>query len=130
MWDVLADLGGWSHWWPAAQSSVLIAAGDEAGLGRSSRLRIASPLGYSFDVELRAVRIEPGCGAVLAASGDLTGSADVRMRAVGPVTIADILWDVTSNRRSLRLLTPLARWAHARVMDAAEAGLRSHLARS
>ncbi|MFD6142193.1 hypothetical protein [Promicromonospora sp. NPDC060271] len=146
VWSVLADPRfTWPDWWPgltAAATRPVVGPDGLAAAGTSADLRVRSPLGYSlrFRLDLRQTTApsdgEPG-RALLDVSGDLAGSADVAVRAVGGLptdgasTEVRLLWLVSPVPAWFRVAAricpaPLA-WAHAHVMRAGERGLAERL---
>ncbi|MEV0953376.1 hypothetical protein [Promicromonospora sp. NPDC050249] len=162
VWSVLADPRfTWPDWWPgltAAATGPVVGPDRLAGAGTWADLRVRSPLGYSlqFRLDLRQTAApsdgEPG-RALLDVSGDLVGSADVTVRAVGNgsgvstsstsrgstsrestnegSTEVQLLWLVSPIPAWFRIAArigpaPLA-WAHAHVMRAGERGLAERL---
>lgn len=146
----------WPDWWPgltAAATRPVVGPDGLAAAGTWADLRVRSPLGYSlrFRLDLRQTTApsdgEPG-RALLDVSGDLAGSADVTVRAVGGgsgvstgstdggstnglATEVQLLWLVSPVPAWFRIAArmgpaPLA-WAHAHVMRAGERGLAERL---
>ncbi|MEU4385145.1 hypothetical protein [Promicromonospora sp. NPDC023805] len=156
VWSVLADPRfTWPDWWPgltAAATRPVVGPDGLAAAGTWADLRVRSPLGYSlqFRLDLRQTTApsdgEPG-RALLDVSGDLAGSADVTVRAVGDAGVStsstnggstsgrstevQLLWLVSPVPAWFRVAArigpaPLA-WAHAHVMRAGERGLAERL---
>jgi hypothetical protein len=160
VWSVLADPRfTWPDWWPgltAAATRPVVGPDGLAAAGTWAGLRVRSPLGYSlrFRLDLRQTTApsdgEPG-RALLDVSGDLAGSAEVTVRAVGSgvstgstsggptdgrsadgeSTEVQLLWLVSPVPAWFRVAArigpaPLA-WAHAHVMRAGERGLAERL---
>jgi hypothetical protein len=165
VWSVLADPRfTWPDWWPgltAAATRPVVGPDGLAAAGTWADLRVRSPLGYSlqFRLDLRQTTApsdgEPG-RALLDVSGDLTGRAEVAVRAVGggasgsgvstgstnegstdggpaneESTEVQLLWLVSPVPAWFRIAArigpaPLA-WAHAHVMRAGERGLAERL---
>lgn len=159
VWSVLADPRfTWPDWWPGLTSAAVrpvVGPDGLAAAGTWADLRVRSPLGYSlqFRLDVRQTTApsdgEPG-RALLDVSGDLTGSAEVAVRAVGGgaggsgvstgstnesanrgTTEVRLLWLVSPVPAWFRIAArigpaPLA-WAHAHVMRAGERGLAERL---
>ncbi|MGI5187450.1 hypothetical protein ACQEVI_04815 [Promicromonospora sp. CA-289599] len=165
VWSVLADPRfTWPDWWPgltAAATRPVVGPDGLAAAGTWADLRVRSPLGYSlqFRLDLRQTTApsdgEPG-RALLDVSGDLAGSAEVTVRAVGDggggsgvstgstsggstsggptsegSTEVELLWLVSPVPAWFRATSRIApgplSWAHAHVMRAGERGLAARL---
>ncbi|WP_425956610.1 SRPBCC family protein [Xylanimonas sp. McL0601] len=146
VWDELADPAfTWPRWWPhLVAEEVASSGGRTAERWSRVRVRVRSPLGWSlrFGLVLES-RTEPSPGrpvvpgrALMRASGDLVGTADVRVMAVPGGTLVTLTWVVALARsdavgRLLRLLPRRALTAaHAAVMRSGERGLAAWLSRS
>ncbi len=134
VWAVLADPGlTWPQWWPGMSSRSVEAAGDGL-VGSSADLEVRPwRWGYRLRLGLRVEAAQPPRHALLRASGDLDGTADVTLTEHGPAaTGVHIEWDVATCRAwmnlSAGLLGPVFAAQHRRTMDAGEAGLQAHLA--
>lgn len=127
-WDVVSDVGSWAHWWPGISSSEVVRPGDESGVGLRTALAVRSPLGYTlrFGVEVTEARRPHAVRARVV--GDLRGSGRIEATPASATTLLTITWEVASRRRAIRLLRPLAPWAHGFVMDAGERRLDDLLA--
>lgn len=126
VWQVLTRVEAWPQWWPGLP--VAEPADDTVAPGSRAHLLVTSPIGLSldFDIELRDIRTERFAG--FTATGDLRGVGEWSLSRNGPITTIESTWCVTTTRRSIRLLRPLAARLHDSVMRAGERGLAAHLA--
>lgn len=124
VWAVMSRIDTWPQWWPGIRQAQLNATGDTAAV------TVASPLGYQLRFYLCLVAVEDPGHARIRATGDLRGSGELHLTQHPGYTILRFWWCVVSPRRLVRLLAPLARLAHDRVMSAGQAGLVARLAES
>lgn len=118
------------RWWPGVDVEMpprRIAAGER------TVMTVRSPLGYRLRMLLTITRVESGRTIAADSGGDLRGSGRVVVHPIGPTaSVVTIHWDVTTSRVwmnvTARALRPLFTWAHARVMQHGERGLRQALA--
>lgn len=115
-WEVLSDISSWSAWWPGMSRSHRI--------GERACLVVRSPLGYSLRFTLELVHADAPRGARFMVHGDLRGVGSFTSTPEGDWTRVQIMWCVVTRRRLVGLLRPIARWAHAVVMNAGQRGLR------
>ncbi|RBP66218.1 polyketide cyclase/dehydrase/lipid transport protein [Brevibacterium sanguinis] len=131
VWETLVDIDSWPQWWPGIASACLLdpRTPSDPGLGPGSRARLdvrsLAGIGLRFGLEVQVE--QPGRGMTVTADGDLTGVGQWSLSADGPVTTVSIVWCVTTRRRLIRLLRPLAGLTHGRVMAAGNAGLNRRL---
>nr|WP_174268043.1 SRPBCC family protein [Nocardioides zeae] len=123
---VLLDLAAYVDWWPQVVAVGRLGDDDALVLCRST-------LPYDLELHLRATeralpRLEVAIG------GDLVGTARFTLVAVGAGTRVDYRQEVDLGGwfgrvpgPVLRLLDPLLRWNHARMMAGCVAGLRARV---
>ena len=117
--DVLADLQSYPEWWPQV---LAVAKIDDD----TARVLCRSVLPYTLDLVLHAEDRGP---EVLRTgiSGDLDGWSAFRVRPGGAGTHVSYEQEVVVAHRALslasRLVRPLLRWNHDRMMSGCEAGL-------
>jgi len=129
-WHVLADVAAWPTWWPGVVSAEVVRPGSAGGVGRSAVLEVRSVLGYRLSFQVELTSAEAPHRAHLAVSGDLRGTGSWTAEEHDWRTSMQIVWCVVTSRRVLRVLRPVAGWAHGRTMAAGQAGLRRRLAPS
>lgn len=129
VWEAISDIVDWPEWWPGIRVLALEGWGASDVVGNRVSLAARSPGGVRlrFDVELTAVRRHHRME--FSATGDLRGHGSWTFLGAGGNTRMEIIWCVVSNRPPVRLLRPVATWAHARLMARGEAGLQERLAR-
>ncbi|MEU5694450.1 SRPBCC family protein [Actinosynnema sp. NPDC020468] len=124
VFDVLADLGGYPHWWPEVRSARQV--GEHA-----AELCCRSVLPYDLVFEARHHTREPRfLKAELA--GDLFGTASWRIEPAGEGTRLVYEQEVTVGKPLLRRLAlvgrPLLKANHELMMRSGHRGLRTYLA--
>lgn len=87
---------------------VMVAPGDEAGLGRTLEASVRAPLGYRLAAVLEVTDVTPGLVA-LRSDGDLVGSGVWELAATDRGTDVRFTWDVRAEVRWMTLLEPVAR---------------------
>lgn len=131
VFDLLSRPGEFSRWWPSVTRSRLLEDGDETGVGRRAVYRLRSPLLYSMNFVATAVEvIEPRLIRTLV-RGDLIGTGTYELNGDEQSTTVRLLWHVSTSKRWMNLVTPLARplfvWAHHHVMREGAAAMASRL---
>lgn len=105
--------------------------GGNGGVGSVRRIVWSTRLPYRITVDIECVESVPHQRLRGRSRGQLDGEGLWLLRAEDGVTAVTYVWRVRTTRGWLRWLTPLLapvfRWNHDRVMQAGEAGLRSHL---
>lgn len=134
VYDVLTDAAALPRWWPAAYTQVSeIDAGDARGRGRVSDIVTRGFLPYDVKWRLTVVDVDPPATIRVAASGDLTGEGEWRLRQDGGDVDLVYTWRVRVEKPWMQrlefLLKPLFAVNHRFVMRRGEAGLKRELAR-
>jgi hypothetical protein len=105
--------------------------GGENGVGTLSRFQWRSKLPYTLEFDLRVTRSEPPYLIEAQASGELEGVGVWRLYSGALGTAAVYSWDVSTTRRWMNRLAPLARpafaWNHDYVMRQGALGLATQL---
>lgn len=122
--EILLDLERYPEWWPQVRAVAKI---DDD----TARVLCRSTLPYVLDLVLHAD--ERGAEVLRTSiSGDLTGWSAFRVRPGGAGTRVVYEQEVVVAHRALslasRLLRPLLRWNHDRMMDGCESGLQERAA--
>ena len=108
-WEVLMEATEWPAWWRGVERVEELAPGDSERVGSRFlvvwRSRVPYPLAFEFTVDrVDAPRLMEG-----GAEGDLSGRGRWRLLEEGGVTAVLYEWDVTTSKRWMNLLAPLAR---------------------
>ena len=126
VWEAIWESERWPEWWRGVVAVQVLAQGEESGLGQVSRYRWRSKLPYNLDFQMTTTRIEKPWLLEGRAEGELAGVGRWRLFEEepgvgdGPVTAVIYEWRVSTTRRWMNLLAPLARpvfeWNHDWVM--------------
>jgi hypothetical protein len=131
VWDVIFEVERYPEWWPGVRKVSELAPGDEHGLGALHRLEWRSKLPYSLEFDMRVTRTEPPYLLEGQASGELEGSGVWRLYEGAAGTAVVYSWDVSTTRRWMNRIAPLARpafeWNHDYVMRNGAHGLAKKL---
>lgn len=134
VWDVLADPGlTWPLWWPGMRGRSVVVPGA-AVVGSSAELEIRPwRFGYRLRLGLSVESAESPRHALLRASGDLDGTADVTLTEdASATTHVHTEWRVVTCRAWMNLtagaLGPAFAAQHRRTMAAGETGLQAFIA--
>jgi hypothetical protein len=125
-YEALHDLASYPAWWPEVKEATRI---DK----HTFLLRCRSVLPYDLVFETRQAVQDPAAGILEASmTGDLEGFSRWTIRPGPEGSVMRFDEQVTTNKRSLNLLAPVARPAfkanHTLMMRHGEAGLRTFLA--
>ncbi len=134
VWDILWAVDHWPSWWSGLTSVQLIQPGTGPdGLGTVRRFAWKTKLGYRLVVDLKLIQVERLHRIESRASGDLEGTGIWTLTPEGNETIVQYDWNVSTTKRWMNWLAPVARplfnWNHDEVMQAGEDGLRVYLRR-
>ncbi len=131
VFDALTSPDDLLSWWPAIRRARLMDRGDERGVGARASYSIQSPLLYRVHFELTSTDLDPPRRIRGLATGDLVGTSDSILEEGGAATTVHFHWYVSTTKRWMNLMTPVARplfiWAHDRVMKQGCAALARHL---
>lgn len=146
----LLAVDDWPVWWPGIDAARI------DGSGSRSAMTVRGPFGIRLLFDLELIDIVDGVRISFSADGDLRGSGELRVLdsaalttsgstrpqhieartpltdpvRIRPQTQLAITWCVVTRRRLLRVLRPMARGGHDRVMAAGDEGLNGWLSRS
>jgi hypothetical protein len=120
VFEVISHPEEYSSWWPSVKVSRLIKQGDAEGGGASAAYTIRSPLGYRMDFELKAIEVHRPTRFRGLVRGDLVGTGTHYLETVPDGTLVRFHWYVSTTKRWMNVLTPVARsafgFAHRQVM--------------
>jgi uncharacterized protein YndB with AHSA1/START domain len=126
VFSAIEDSARWPEWWQGVRSAELLQEGDESGVGRIWRYVWRSRLPYNLEFDSRVTRLERPWLMEGQADGELTGIGRWRLFE-GRGTAVVYEWNVTTSRRWMNALAPLARplfaWNHDVVMRQGAEGL-------
>lgn len=131
VFDVMTRPEEFSQWWSSVKNSRLIETGDSDGLGAKARYSIKSPLGYKMHFEMTVVDFDRPNRIHSLARGDLIGTGTHLFESRGESTAVTYLWYVSTTKRWMNVLEPVAKplfaWAYHHAMREGCAGLAKHL---
>jgi uncharacterized protein YndB with AHSA1/START domain len=131
VWDLIFDAKRYPEWWKGVRSVTELEPGDDNGLGALNRLEWRSKLPYSLEFDMRITRSQPPYVLEGQASGELDGMGIWRLYEGGAGTAVVYSWDVSTTRRWMNRIAPLARpafkWNHDYVMRNGAHGLAEAL---
>jgi uncharacterized protein YndB with AHSA1/START domain len=128
VWDALYDTESWPAWWEGVTDVRELEPGEPSGVGKLFRIGWRSALPYELEFETRVTRVEKPYLMEGHADGELAGSGRWRLfTAPGGATAVTYEWEVTTTKRWMNVLAPLARpaftWNHDLVMRRGGEGL-------
>ena len=126
VFSAIEDSARWPEWWKGVQTAELLEEGDENGVGRLWRYVWRSRLPYNLEFDSRVTRLERPWLIEGQAEGELIGIGRWRLFE-GRGTAVVYEWNVSTSRRWMNALAPLARplfaWNHDVVMRQGAEGL-------
>ena len=131
---ILSEPERFPDWWGDVYLDItLLDRGDAAGLGARIAVHSRGWLPYHLNWVGTLIEDERPHRWVIAASGDLTGRGEWRLRQDGPWADIDYDWRVLADRPLFRRLAPVLfpvfAWNHRWAMARGEEGLRRELLR-
>ena len=131
VWDVISVTKRYPEWWRCVRSVTELEPGGVHGVGALSRFEWRSRLPYTLQFDVRVTRAEPPHLLAGQASGELEGVGICRLYEGAAGTALVYSWDVSTTRRWMNRLAPLARpvfaWNHDYVMRQGAHGLATQL---
>lgn len=131
IWNAIGAAERWPKWWSAMERvRVLRGPTLPVAVGSAAEYRVHSPLGYHLTFQSEVTAFDTGKWIHSAIVGQLSGTGRWEFAHDQGVTTATLLWDVVVTRPILARLAALAplriamSWAHDRVMESGEIGLR------
>lgn len=120
VFEIISHPAEYSAWWPSVVVSQLVEEGDADGEGATAAYTIRSPLGYRMAFGLKTIEVERPNRFRGLVRGDLVGTGTHYLDTVPDGTRVRFHWYVSTTRRWMNLLAPVARpafgYAHRRVM--------------
>jgi uncharacterized protein YndB with AHSA1/START domain len=137
VWDAIWESERWPEWWRGVVAAQMLVRGEESGVGQVSRFRWRSKLPYNLDFQMTATRVERPRLLEGRAEGELAGVGRWRLfeeepvAGDAPVTAVLYEWNVSTTRRWMNVLAPVARpvfeWNHDWVMRNGGEGMARRL---
>lgn len=131
VWELVADPRTYPQWWP--QFLGVTPLNEIEGVGARVAVQVKSALPYHMRFQLESSRYERPALAEVRASGDLNGVMRWTLERSATGTRINFSEEVSTGRRLLDLLAPIARpffaWNHRVMMRRGQEGLRTELAR-
>ncbi len=130
-WEVLEDPLDWPEWWRGVERVTKLSADDGHRVGSRYRIAWRSRIPYELEFDFTVRTVEVPCCTAGEASGDLNGTGIWRLFEQGDVTAVVYDWDVTTGKRWMNVVAPLARpvfeYNHDMVMGWGGEGLARRL---
>jgi hypothetical protein len=134
IFEAINDSESWPKWWRGVERVVEVVPGDEDGIGQVGRYTWKSKLPYELTFEMRTTHKKRPELLEGEASGELKGIGRWRLfeqPGESPVTAVVYEWNVSTSKRWMNAIAPLARpifeWNHDWVMRNGADGLATLL---
>jgi hypothetical protein len=108
-WEVLEDPLHWPEWWRGVVRAREVDGGDEGRVGSRYRVAWRSRVPYELEFDFTVRRLEKGRYMEGETTGDLEGTGCWRLFEDNGITAVLYDWDVSSTKRWMNLLGPVAR---------------------
>jgi hypothetical protein len=108
-WEVLQEPLRWPEWWRGVQRVSELDGGDGRRVGSRYRIAWRSRVPYELEFDFVVGRVDEPCCMAGEAIGDLQGSGTWRLFEQNGITAVVYDWDVTTSKRWMNLIAPLAR---------------------
>jgi hypothetical protein len=108
-WEVLQDPLRWPEWWRGVERVAELDSGDGQRVGSRYRIAWRSRIPYELEFDFTVHRVEPPCCMAGEAVGELAGTGVWRLFEQNGVTAVVYDWNVTTSKRWMNLIAPLAR---------------------
>lgn len=131
IWTAITEVERWPQWWRGVEAVVRLRRGDSLGIGAAHHYTWKSKLPYRLTFVMETTCIEPFRRIEGRATGELEGTGCWTFSEANGITTARYDWNVTTTKRWMNLLAPLARpffaWNHDIVMAWGREGLSALL---
>lgn len=135
IWNAIGGVDRWPEWWRSiTEARVIHGPALPVTVGAIAEYRVQSPLGYGLRFQSEVTAFDLGKWIETEIQGNLAGRGRWDFAHAAGVTSASLRWDVAVTRPGLARFAELGMvrsvmsWAHDRVMDRGEFGLRALLA--
>ena len=136
IWNAIGAVDRWPEWWTSVKNVRTIKGPTlPVAIGAIAEYRIRSPLLYHLSFRSEVIAFDLGKWLQTAIHGNLSGIGRWDFEHEDGTTRAMLAWDVAVTRPALTRLAALGpvrsamSWAHDRVMENGEQGLRKLLAK-
>ena len=106
---MLQDPLRWPEWWRGVARVRELDGGDGRRVGSRYRIAWRSRVPYELEFDFVVRRVDEPCCMEGEAIGDLQGTGVWRLFEQGGVTAVVYDWDVTTSKRWMNLIAPVAR---------------------
>jgi hypothetical protein len=127
VWEAIYDQERWPEWWRGVEEVEELNGGDGGRIGAVSRMVWKSLLPYRVEFEVTTTHIERPYLLQADAVGELAGIGRWRLYEHDGATAVLYEWNVSTTKRWMNLLAPVARpafeWNHDWVMSHGATGI-------
>jgi hypothetical protein len=106
---VLREPLRWPQWWRGVERVAELAPGDARRVGSRYRIAWRSRIPYELEFDFTVHTVDEPCCMAGQAVGELDGSGTWRLFEQNGITAVVYDWDVTTSKRWMKLLAPVAR---------------------
>ena len=99
----------WPQWWRGVERVAELAPGDARRVGSRYRIAWRSRIPYELEFDFTVHTVDEPCCMAGQAVGELDGSGTWRLFEQNGITAVVYDWDVTTSKRWMKLLAPVAR---------------------
>jgi uncharacterized protein YndB with AHSA1/START domain len=126
LWDRIEEFDQFERWWPWLTGFRI--EGNGLSAGSTLHGTVTPPLPYRMQLQVELVECERPIAIDARISGDLVGTARLRLRPDAGGTSAEVAWTVEMRQPAMRLASrighPVLKWGHDRVVEITVAGFR------
>jgi hypothetical protein len=108
-WEVLQEPLTWPQWWRGVERVSELDGGDGDRVGSRYRIAWRSRIPYQLEFDFTVRGVDPPCCMEGAAEGDLAGNGRWRLFEQDAVTAVVYEWNVSTTKRWMNAIGPLAR---------------------
>ena len=99
----------WPQWWRGVERVAELAPGDARRVGSRYRIAWRSRIPYELEFDFTVHTVDEPCCMAGQAVGELEGTGTWRLFEQNGITAVVYDWDVTTSKRWMKLLAPVAR---------------------
>jgi hypothetical protein len=131
VFELLSRPEEYPSWWPSVEQSVLLEAGDMAGVGRAASYTIRGPWRSRLQIQMRAIEVDHLRLVRHVVRGDLVGTGTHHLENHPRGTRVKFSWNVSTTKGWISTVARLARpafsYAHKQVMYRGCEAMATHL---